>query len=511
MSALTQAGPGPALEPAPAPTAGAPTRVIDVPLVVCGRVREVGEVAPEDVIEVPYSGGVVVRMPRLTEADVDAVCAHRELLHDVPLGEVTRYLSAVGPRWMDADDPGMARTVDEVAAVTGYSRPMIERDYRIIGDYLTFRNNFYDLLDAELGDHRVTEEWKRNQVSLVRAYPRGRALHVLVGNVPMAGVYSVVRSVLTRNQTIAKLPARDLVTTSAFARALIEANPAGHPLSRSLTVAYWRRDDPLYDRLLHASDLVCAWGAGASLGALKARVPHTVPYLEFGPKRSFSVVWADEIEPDAAALRLAHDISVYDQEACFSPQQVFVIGDHRALVEALCARLDQQAEFLPRGRSTADVDSHVLRARLTGRYRGWEVREGRDWTVMVSDDGSTLLDHPLNRTVVVHPIADVGEVVGAVDDETQTVAVLPHARAVTVADVVAPRGAVRICEGGLVSHFRQGFTHDGGYPLRQFVRLVSVDESAEYVHKYGPPMPVEVLETFLFGDSADRCTNGGSR
>jgi hypothetical protein len=59
-----------------------------------------------------------------------------------------------------------------------------------------------------------------------------------------------------------------------------------------------------------------------------------------------------------------------------------------------------------------------------------------------------------------------------------------------------------VCEGGLVSHFRQGFTHDGGHPLQQFVRMACVDESAEYVHKYGDPMPVAVLEQFLFGSAA---------
>jgi long-chain-fatty-acyl-CoA reductase len=326
----------------------------------------------------------------------------------------------------------------------------------------------------------------------------------MVGNVPMAGVFSIVRSVLTRNHTVVKLPARDPVSSLYFVRALIEANGPDHPLSRSLSVAYWERDAPAFDALLEASDLVCAWGQASSLQAVKQRVPQGVPYLEFGPKRSFAVVYADEIDAEQAALRIAHDASVYDQEACFSPQRLFVIGDHAPLRAALARHLDAQARFLPPGRSTPDIDSHVLRTGLEARFRGWEVDVARDraWTVIVSDDLRAGLEHPLGRTLFVHPVSSLEDVLPLVDDETQTIAVLPHGRALEAADRLCARGAVRVCEGGLVSHFRQGFTHDGAYPLQQFVRLAHVDESLEFVHKYGPPAEVSALERVLFGAAA---------
>jgi len=476
-------------------------RTLSLPIMVCGELRY-----PQgnDVVELEYTDDLRVRLPQLRKADVEQIVANRESLQDISLADVSEYLSAAGRLWVDPQHQLRREAVERAEATTGYSRETVEYDYWTMGDFLMFRNNYYDLLDAELGDHKMLEEWVRNQVARVRAYPRGRALHFLVGNVPLASVGSMVRSILTRNHTVVKLPARDPVSSLYFARALVEANGLDHPLSRSLSVAYWDHDAEACERLLEASDVVCAWGRGASLQAIKARVPHSVPYVEFGPKRSLSLVYAEEIDVEQAALRIAHDISLYDQEACFSPQRLFVIGDPTALVTSLANRLKEQAEVFPAGRRTPDVASHVLRTRLEARFRGWQMIEnGGRWTIIVCKDPRPSIDAPLSRTIFVHPVDSLSEVTPHVDDETQTIAVLPHDRALDVANVVCARGAVRVCEGGLTGHFRQGFTHDGGYPLQQFVRLAHIDAPLDYTYKYGPKFSRAALEQQVFGVNSE--------
>jgi long-chain-fatty-acyl-CoA reductase len=474
-------------------------RTISLPIMVCG---ELHFPQGDDVVELEYINDLRVRLPQMRAADVTRVIENRENLAGIPLATVSEFLSAAGQLWVNPQHKLRREAVEHAEATTGYSRKTLEYDYWTTGDFLMFRNNFYDLLDAELGSHTMLDEWVRNQVARVRAYPRGRALHVLVGNVPLASVGSMVRSILTRNHTVVKLPARDPVTSLYFARALVEANGLDHPLSRSLSVAYWDHDSEASERLLMASDVVCAWGRGASLEAIKRRVPHSVPYVEFGPKRSFGVVYAEEIDVDPAALRIAHDISLYDQEACFSPQRLFVIGDPTALVASLAKHLDDQAEVFPPGQHTPDVASHVLRSRLEARFRNWKVIEGECWTILVCKDGHPTMDAPLSRTILVHPVTSLSEIASHVDDETQTVTVLPHDRAVEVADVLCDRGSVRVCEGGLSGHFRQGFTHDGGYPLQQFVRLAHIDAPLDYTYKYGPKLERGELEQLVFGLSS---------
>lgn len=474
-------------------------RTISLPIMVCGELRFPHG---DDAVELEYVDDLRVRLPRLRVADVEQIIENREILADIPLADVSEYLSNAGQLWGDPQHKLRREAVEHAEATTGYSRKTIEYDYWTMGDFLMFRNNFYDLLDAELGSHTMLDEWVRNQVARVRAYPRGRALHFLVGNVPLASVGSMVRSILTRNQTIVKLPARDPVTSLYFAQALVQANGPNHPLSRSLSVAYWEHDSEACQRLLDASDVVCAWGRGASLQAIKARVPHSVPYVEFGPKRSFGLVYSEEIDVDYAALRIAHDISLYDQEACFSPQRLFVIGDPTALIASLAKHLDEQMRVFPPAHHTLDVASHVLRSQLEARFRNWQVVEGDgNWTILICDDGRPTMDAPLSRTILVHPVASLAEVACHVDDETQTVTVLPHDRAVEVADTLCSRGAVRVCEGGLSGHFRQGFTHDGGYPLQHFVRLAHIDAPLDYTYKYGPKLKGAEIEHLIFGTS----------
>ena len=475
---------------------------IDLPFILNGLIVE----PKADAVEIDYSGDVRVRMPRLTERDFSALAENREPLHTLTLADVSRYLANAGANWFNPDYPLRREAVDLACRITGYSEPMLERDYSLIGDYLMYPNNFYDLLSAELFDSRILDEWVTNQVARIRAFPRGRVLHVMVGNVPMAGIYSIVRSVLTRNHTVVKLPARDPVTCIYFIRSLIDSNPPGHPISRALSVGYWDRDSPLWEPAIASADLVCGWGQGPSLQSIKRKIPQGVPFLEFGPKRSFAVIHADDATTaNEAALRVAHDVAVYDQEACFSPQRVFVLGDERRFLQALPKWFRQQQRFLPKGEVTPDIDTHLLRTKLEARYRGWEVIDDESgWSIIVCRDPFAAAEHPLSRTLFVHPIRRIEDIVPFIDDETQTISAYPfHDRAERLADIFCAHGSVRLCEAGTVSHFRQGFTHDGLYALQHFVRLAYIDKEMTYTFKYGPKVELASRELAFFGATSE--------
>lgn len=471
--------------------------MINIPKIICGHEIHPGD--GTDDVTIDYAGGVVVRIPRLTEDDLDRIAASRRLLHDVPLGEVTEYIrrGAIGIGDVGA---GLGREALELCcSITGFSREMVAQDYQLIGGFLANRNVMYDLLDAELGDHRMADEWVRRQVARVRAFPRGRVLHVVAGNVPMSSIYSLVRSILTKNHSLVKLPSRDLISCLYFARSLIRNNPAGHPLSEAISAFYCDSADPAFDRLIRASDMVCGWGQGSSLLALKQRLPHGVPLLEFGPRRSLSLVYADECDPDKAAMRIAHDVAIYDQEACFSPQRLFVIGQPETLVDAIGRWLDVQHVHYPLGRMTDDAKSHIKRITMEALYRGADVSSGASWTTIVARDPMTTLEHPLGRTLFIHPIEAEEDMLPFVDDETQSISVYPfRPHAEHLGNLVCARGVARLCEAGMISHFRQGFTHDGQWPLQQFVRLSCLDETLDYVYKYGST-DMRRYEARLFG------------
>ena len=474
-------------------------KIIKLPKIICG---EIITDADEGVHEIEYAHGVKVHIPKLTAEDLNKIFENRVRLHDISLGEITQFLRMSGTQMSNPEYSLRKEAAKYGSLVTGLSPEMIHRDFRTMSSYLKHRNVIYDLLDAELGTYRVVDEWVNNQVARIRAFPRGRALHILVGNVPIAGLYSILRSIITKNQTVVKLATRDIISSLYFALSLIKENTPMHPISRSISVFYCDRNSSHLKKLIHTSDIVCAWGQGSSIEALKKDVPYGVPFLEFGPKRSLSLVYLeDDSVLDKVAMRIANDFSVYDQEACFSPQHLFVIGDSKKLIPKICKWLDIQTRILPKGKMTSDIESHVYRAKLEAKYRGWDVYEGKnqEWQLIDANNPYLVTNHPLSRTIYVHVIQSPREILPFVDDDTQTIGLYPLDKyAIEIANLFCSKGACRVCEIGLTSHFRQGFTHDGSYPLQQFVRMAYIDGGLEQVYKYGD-YSLDDYEKMLFG------------
>ena len=118
----------------------------------------------------------------------------------------------------------MTETIKETA---GYVGPSIYYDLGLLSTALR-RIKVYDMLESEIGDPYLLDEWLPRKTVYLHAEPRGKVTHIMVGNIPMAGLFSIVRSVMTKNMTIAKLPKRDAVTSLLFALSFV-AQRAGPP------------------------------------------------------------------------------------------------------------------------------------------------------------------------------------------------------------------------------------------------------------------------------------------
>ena len=304
--------------------AGQPPQVRRIlPILING---ELIYAAPEDCHQIEYETGAVVLIPRLTAEHVAALSsAPRSALDVLDLDDITIFLDRVAAAWSDAGNPLRCEAIRLGAAVTGFSPELMAEDHARLASALG-RAKLYDIVDADLGNSLLLDHWMPYHSVLLKARPVGRVLHVMVGNVPLAGFFTVIRSVLTKNTTIAKLPSRDPVSCLMFARAFHDIDP-GHPVTRSLSVVYWPGGDPVEDELIGASDVVCAWGGEDSIDALKRKIPRNTGFLEFGPKESLMLIGPPLDDVEHLAMRAAFDISAYEQEACFSPQRIFIEGD----------------------------------------------------------------------------------------------------------------------------------------------------------------------------------------
>ena len=459
-------------------------KVIELPALIAGEKRELAG----EVYRFGYDSGIEVVLPKPVGADARLMASTgKDELRAMPLDDITAFFAEVGARWSDVTNPWRSLAAEMAPLVTGYARKTVEADIATVADSMQ-RHKQYDFLATDLGDPGLLDHWAPDRGVYRRLWPKGVVTHVMVGNVPLASLFALYRSLVTKNVTIVKLPRRDTLTALCFALCIHETDPR-HPVSRALSALYWEPESEFEASVIAASDVVSVWGRDVSVSSIKSRIPAGVDFVEFGPKRSFAVLLDGITDWDDVARHLAFDVAMYDQEGCFSVQEVYVQGDATRLAQPLGRWLASAAVHLPRRELGADGHAHIHRARLEAVARGWSVcaPEGTDWTVIVTDQPTVIEENPLARTVFVHPIRAVDQIVPLVDREVQTVSLAPWERADDVRDLLTAHGADRIVPVGRTGQFRPGFLHDGFEPLRRLVRWSTVERPLSYKYRFAPP------------------------
>jgi len=461
---------------------------LELRALIAGELREpVG-----DVFEFEYGSDLTVALPKPDEGDAKLMtCADGEALRRLSIDDLTIFFAEVANRWADPTNRWRQIVSEFGPRVTGYASKTIEADMATLVETLQ-RHKQYDFIASDLGDPALLDEWAADRAVLRRLWPKGVVTHVMVGNVPLAALFTLYRSLVTKNVTIAKVPRRDVVTALCFAMCIHETDPT-HPVTRSLSALYWEPESDVEDQLIARSDVLSIWGRDESVTGFKRRIPSGVDFVEFGPKRSFTVVLDGVSDWEDAARRVAFDVALYDQEACFSPQEAYVQGDPAHLLEPLTRWLTLAATNVPRRELTADTHAHIQRTRIEALAQGWTVHApaGTDWTIIQTDRPVPVEETPLARTLYVHPIADIGDVIPFIDRDVQTVSVGPWDRIDEVRDTLTECGADRLVPLGRMGQFRAGFLHDGFEPMRRLVRWATIERPLDYKYRFTRPGAVE--------------------
>ncbi len=455
-----------------------------LPVIVSGRRVE----AEGDVFRLSYEGGFDVVLPTLTADDARGMVGSARQagaeLRDLSIDDITIFFDRVGQAWRSPENPWRRLALEWGTRVTGYARPFVEWDTNLIGVAL-MRAKQYDFLETDIGDPMLLDEWSATKAIYQRCWPKGLISHVMVGNVPMASLFTIYRSLITKNVTITKLPSRDPISALAFANCLHDVDPQ-HPVTQALSTLYWEAGTEVEDIVLSASDVVSVWGRSSAVEAVKQRLPYGTELIEFGPKRSFTLVLEGVSDWEKVGLKMAYDVVGYDQEGCFSMQEAFVQGGTDQLVPALERALESYAESFPRRALTPDADAIIQRARMEAVAEGWEIHgpDTTDWTIIVTDGPAQIVEHPLSRVIYVHPISDAAEVLPTIDRDVQTVALEPWDRVWGLADPLTAAGVDRIVQVGRMARFRPGFIHDGFHPMRRMVRWVAIERGLEQKYRF---------------------------
>ncbi|GAA0642290.1 hypothetical protein GCM10010174_76070 [Kutzneria viridogrisea] len=384
----------------------------------------------------------------------------------------------------DVDSPARGELAARLRR-TGVSEAEVERTFADLVEAMG-RESLERKLTRELGgtdpgrlaraDFRaeVFEAW----------VPVGVLAHVAPGNAPAAGAMSVVEGLLAGNVNVVKTSGEDPLFTHHLLAALADQDPTGRIARRLVVLRFSSARTDWLARMCAPADAVAAWGGEEALAGVAEHVRPGCRLVDWGPKLSFAYLTADSWSQDEQLRGVAEDICRLDQQACSSPQVIYLDTESpedlfafsERFARVLAATVVEPGE--PGAAERAEITSTVLLARLEEHLGLTRVHAAPDgsWHVL-ADTRPALRASPLYRTVWVKPLPrkDIVRVLRPMRRYLQTVGIgasRPDLAELTRAVLTA--GAQRVTAlGGMLGSY-DGEPHDGVYALQRYSRRVDV-------------------------------------
>lgn len=437
-------------------------------------------------------------------------------LYDISLSEIIDFLAELGQR-LDLDTNRYWQEAFEVSCrASNLSRSVLENVYRTCPNM--FRpTEVRQVIEARIGSEYlegwVARELIDGRMFNVRAIG-ARGVHVIAGNVPVVAAATLLRCAFTRSDAIIKLPSNDPLTMIALARTMIEIDP-GHPVTKHVSVAYWKGGDEAVERELYQPshiEKIVAWGGFASVKHVTRYLQPGIDLITLDPKNSTTLIGkealADERTMREVARRVAVDVGGLDQEGCVNARVMFIeSGTDAAGLDAANRFGEYMYEALQQLPRTVSAGPNrfdpILKSEIEAiiplhdYYKVYcDPKNIEKGAIIVSQLGEQV-DFPrilygrVGNLVPVNHIEDALEYFTAA---TQTVGIYPDTLRVKLRDRAALKGGQMLVPVGFAIAGNFAAPQDGIEPERRMCRWVT-DTYCDPTKVPGPWMhPDEVTE-----------------
>ncbi len=464
-----------------------------------------GQIIDEAVVEFGgRRGGVSFRAPDLSKYLRQLTLGTPSKMGDlytISLEDIFDFLARLGERLHPSDNRYLRESFELSRATSGLSDSILRYHYEGIPNY--FRKEVTRDLAERLIGIDYLEGWVEQPQTLqqntrlsIRAMG-ARAVHIIAGNVPVVGVSTVIRNAITRSDAIIKTPSNDPLTTAAVVRTMIDMDP-DHPITRHVSVAYWKGGDTAIEEYLYDPrrvEKIIAWGGFAGIKHLTQYLQPGLDLITLDPKHSSTIIgpeaFADAAAIDAVARRLALDVGVLNQEGCVNARVVYVQSgtDDAGLEKAneLGKRMFAALQELPDHLSTphkafdpelkAELDALAF---VEDEFKLYGGRRNEGAVIISQSDVAIDFARMLAcRVANIVPIDDIETAVRSVNSYTQTIGIYPESLKAKLRDRLAFQGAQRLVSlGGAATLMQTPQPQDGIEPLRRSVKWIT-DESAD--------------------------------
>lgn len=407
---------------------------------------------------------------------IDSLNSHNEWLRSQPIEALIGLIGLVSKKWIS--DPKYLFLKDKGLLFLSQwceGNHLTQVAENGLNGNLRYADNFLPFPD--------------NEKHLMMANSRGLVCHWMAGNVQILGMFALVQCILTKNVNLIKVAAKDggvfVSLISAF-EGLKYSTSSGHTifgdeLLKTIAVVYFSRQDNILGELMSKCAKVrIAWGGKEAVETV-ASYPSQIDCetVIFGPKLSFAVIAKEELSSEQEAKKLARrvsvDVSVFDQEGCASPHNLYIERGGNISPEEFCQILAEsfpKTEIqIPKANTSTEQISAIHSVRGIYDFKGkiWG-SDNLSWTILLSDKNDIELCKPVySRTLMVHEVNSINDTLSFIEDYIQTIGIAaPRDKAIDFATKATAMGVSRCPQIGRMLNFEMPW--DGIFLINKLVR-----------------------------------------
>jgi hypothetical protein len=346
------------------------------------------------------------------------------------------------------------------------------------------RGTLEPIVIRELGANSLDGGWTDFGRARCKAFPLGVVGHWPAANVEIQPILSMTCSLLGGNAALVRIPSGLVDLTRILMERLAQCDPGERLTRRIFMAAFEHGRLDLHEAMARAVDGAMIWGGqDAVLQVRSLPFPHWARTAVFGPRISVAAMdagaWNNPDEQKTWCLRMARDLWQFDQQACSSPQVLFLeksAGQSTAqFMSALESAFEAENEAHPRQTIHAAMTSTITRARAS-----WLLDDAShkavfpmspDWTILIGS-GSDIPLPVQGKTLTVLEVDDLNDAVSKLDGNVQTLGLgmADLEKEKELAQLAGQRGIDRIVKLGRMHTFVPPW--DGVDLIRPMVRMV---------------------------------------
>lgn len=353
------------------------------------------------------------------------------------------------------------------------------------------RGTLEPIIARELGPGALHAGWMDDGRARLKAYPVGVVGHWPAGNIEIQPILSMTCALLGGNASLVRVPSDLVHQTGRLLQKLDQSDTAQVLTGRIFIAAFDHARRDLQEAMARAVDGAMIWGGEEAVLAVRALpFPHWVRLAVFGPRMSVAAIdadiWCDRYEREQWCRRIARDVWQFDQQACSSPQVLFLESKagHSSVefLQDLKDAFEAENRLHPRQTIHPALTSAICQARASWLFANKANRAlfslGPDWTLLLGS-GSEIPKPTQGRTLTVLEVDDLFDPISRLDEGVQTLglAMKDPEKEERLASAAAKRGVNRIVKLGRMHVFVPPW--DGVDLIRPMVRVVRHVRSTE--------------------------------